>query len=170
MSETLLSILCDEDFWYWDSNNANTISFEKNGTGEVSLFRVLRLCDIAKQTEVSMSSRAEHMDRCRAWMEVPEPWVGRPGRRHQQQWRHSQGPASYQPVWHRTHARETLHSENETPGDTKLENKRVSAHRWRLHAQDIHCQTGERQFPYTLWRHETRWGPVYTEICTSSSI
>ncbi|MCJ1345800.1 hypothetical protein MMC31_004009, partial [Peltigera leucophlebia] len=35
MSETLLSILCDEDFWYWDSNNANTISLKKNGKGEL---------------------------------------------------------------------------------------------------------------------------------------
>ncbi|OBT69628.1 hypothetical protein VE03_00730 [Pseudogymnoascus sp. 23342-1-I1] len=35
MSETLLSILCGEDFWYWDSNNANTITFNKNGTGEL---------------------------------------------------------------------------------------------------------------------------------------
>lgn len=43
MSETLLSILCGEDFWYWDSNNANTITFNKNDTGEVSLFRVLHL-------------------------------------------------------------------------------------------------------------------------------
>jgi hypothetical protein len=36
MSDTLLSILCGEDHWVWDSNNANTISFHKDGTGEVS--------------------------------------------------------------------------------------------------------------------------------------
>lgn len=41
MSETLLSIFCGEDFWYWDYN-ANTITFNENGTGEVSLFRLLR--------------------------------------------------------------------------------------------------------------------------------
>ncbi|KAI9787842.1 MAG: hypothetical protein M1816_007409 [Peltula sp. TS41687] len=35
LSETLLSILCGEEFWYWDSNNANTITFNKDGTGEV---------------------------------------------------------------------------------------------------------------------------------------
>lgn len=36
MSETLLSILFGEDFWCWDSDNANTIAFNENGTGEVS--------------------------------------------------------------------------------------------------------------------------------------
>lgn len=42
MSETLLSILHGES-WYWDSMGANEIIFNKNGTGKVSLFRVLAL-------------------------------------------------------------------------------------------------------------------------------
>ncbi|KAI9812546.1 MAG: hypothetical protein M1826_002796 [Phylliscum demangeonii] len=34
MSETLLSILCGQDGWHW-LDNTNTITFNKNGTGEL---------------------------------------------------------------------------------------------------------------------------------------
>lgn len=36
MSETILSILCGEKYWRWDSHNYNLISFNEDGTGEVS--------------------------------------------------------------------------------------------------------------------------------------
>ena len=35
MSDTLRSILCGEQFWCWDEEGGNTITFHKNGTGEV---------------------------------------------------------------------------------------------------------------------------------------
>lgn len=35
MNNNLLSILCQEDYWYWDTNHTNTITFHENGTGEV---------------------------------------------------------------------------------------------------------------------------------------
>ncbi|KAI9833359.1 MAG: hypothetical protein M1819_003754 [Sarea resinae] len=38
MSENLRSILCGEDHWHWDTDNANTIKFNEDGTGELNIF------------------------------------------------------------------------------------------------------------------------------------
>ena len=36
MSDVLRSILCGEDYWYWDPHGGCTIKFNKDGTGEVN--------------------------------------------------------------------------------------------------------------------------------------
>ena len=53
MSQTLLSILCGEDFWCWDANNNSMITFNQNATGEVSPFRVRGRGDVAQRPEVT---------------------------------------------------------------------------------------------------------------------
>lgn len=35
MSDFLLSILCGEDYWYWDPHGGCTIKFKEDGTGEL---------------------------------------------------------------------------------------------------------------------------------------
>ena len=50
MSETLLSILCGEDLWRWDASNDNTITFNQDGTGEVSPVCVRRRGHVAQPT------------------------------------------------------------------------------------------------------------------------
>lgn len=96
MSETLLFVLCGEECWHWSW--MNKITFNKNGTGEVNLFHVSHLEDIAKQLKVSLLLRDTRMDRCGIRLEAPKPRVTGPGRRHQQYWRYSQEPASNKPV------------------------------------------------------------------------
>jgi len=97
MSESLSSILCDET-WIYDSNIANVILFNKNGTGEVSLIHFLSIPYTTDQSQVIMSCRAERMDCYGVRLEAPNLFVTGPTHRHPK--RHTHRHAYYQPVWH----------------------------------------------------------------------